>query len=268
MGRRLVNLNRALDAATGPILEAADLAETAASILALVASGVTTAQSLAQVLCISKQAVAKHVACLVRLRLLAKDTDVPVGQSQALSLTDRALAAELEQGLASLAARWRKAVGGAALDELHTHMAAMADSPALAAYPLAVHLVHQTQVFGQRTAAYISEHGYPGMTFAQILVIGSVPADGAVETTTMVRQRLISRQAMHVHLDHLVAAGLLTKSVSTQDARRTYVAFTARGRRMLDTAIDAIDHEERRRERKIGKAALDRVKDLLQRLES
>jgi DNA-binding MarR family transcriptional regulator len=183
-------------------------------------------------------------------------------------LTDRALAAELEQGLASLVARWRKAVGGAALDELHAHMAAMADSPALAACPLAVHLVHQTQVFGQRTAAYISEHGYPGMTFAQILVIGSVPADGAVETATMVRQRLISRQAMHVHLDHLVAAGLLTKSVSTQDARRTYVAFTAKGRRMLDTAIDAIDHEERRRERKIGKTALGRVKDLLQRLES
>lgn len=105
--------------------------------------------------------------------------------------------------------------------------------------------------------------GWPETTPAQSLVFASLEAAGT-RPSELARRIGVSRQAVHQTIGELVAVDLLELVDDPGDGRAKLVVVTAKGKRNIVAALQAIEEMETELRSRIGDRAVSALRDALE----
>lgn len=105
--------------------------------------------------------------------------------------------------------------------------------------------------------------GWPEITPAQSLVFASIDVTGT-RPSELARRIGVSRQAVHQTIGELVAVELLELVDDPDDGRAKFAIVTAKGKRIIDAALQAFEEIEMELRRRIGDRAVSTLRDALE----
>jgi DNA-binding MarR family transcriptional regulator len=119
------------------------------------------------------------------------------------------------------------------------------------------------RLFEERIFDVIREAGFDEVRFVHLTLVRNMDSDGT-RLTDLAARAGMTKQAMGQIADQCEALGLVERRFDRADRRARTIAFTARGRRLLEAAQRGVARAEADMERVIGKRALALVRRALQ----
>lgn len=113
------------------------------------------------------------------------------------------------------------------------------------------------------TRPSLREHGLSDQQWRVLRVLGE---HGTVETGRVAREAYILGPSLTGVLARMERDGLIKRERDPADQRRTVVAATAKGRRMVSNLSDTIEHHYAWLEQSLGKQKLAQLYELLDQL--
>lgn len=100
------------------------------------------------------------------------------------------------------------------------------------------------EVFERHRAGFLAEHGLSAATLDLLAVLRRRGAPFRSTPSELARSLLITAGGVSQRLDRLEAAGLVTRSMASEDRRSVYVELTERGREVVDEVLGPyMEHE-------------------------
>ncbi|HYO79442.1 MAG TPA: hypothetical protein VE010_23450 [Thermoanaerobaculia bacterium] len=108
----------------------------------------------------------------------------------------------------------------------------------------------------------IRKRGFPFVRAAHIAVLAQVDENGT-ELATVINRLGESKQAVNKIIRRLEGHGILELRINERDSRARIVTFTAKGRRFLTVALDAVQQVEQSYSDLLGAAEFETIKKRL-----
>jgi DNA-binding MarR family transcriptional regulator len=117
--------------------------------------------------------------------------------------------------------------------------------------PLARFLLLLFRAFENDLITVAAKAGFSDITSSDLQTLHFVRLEGCL-ATEISRLAGITKQAVGKSVTSLEARGYLTRKENPKDARAKMIVFTPRGRKLLETAVQAINKIEKKYERDLG----------------
>jgi len=112
------------------------------------------------------------------------------------------------------------------------------------------------------TLDHLRRQGYTDISLADASLLANLDTDGTT-ISALARRAGITRQAVSQQAVALERSGYIQRRPSDTDARAVTITHTARGRALLDHALDTVDHLETTFAGHLGQAGLASLKESL-----
>lgn len=127
-------------------------------------------------------------------------------------------------------------------------------------------LVRLFRVMNDETVERTIARGHPQLQPSHPRLLAYVDTERGSRVNELAKKMGVTRQAVSQLLDDVEAAGCVERRPDPDDARAVRVHFTAKGRRQLADAMDAMEELEAEYAELVGPQELKKVKQVLSAL--
>ena len=116
--------------------------------------------------------------------------------------------------------------------------------------------------FEERIHATVKDAGFSEIRFVHLTLTRNMNA-GGTRLTTLAARAGMTKQAMGQLVDECEALGIIERRADPSDRRARIIAFTQRGRKLLEVLHEGIAHAEAEMEAEIGRRGMVAVRAAL-----